>query len=413
LPPGDELAETIRIEGARLLATLVRTVGDLTIAEEAVQDAAIAALTEWPRSGVPDHPRAWLTTTARRKAIDLIRRERARSSKERAGVQLMELTRPDEPPDTVLRDDMLRLIFTCCHPALAPESRVALALRTLCQLSMPQVAAVMLTSEAAATKRLTRARQKIATAQIPYRVPPDAELPARLAAVCGVVHGLYTSGHAPLGGEEVLDIDMCAEGLRLARLLHGLLPDEAMPTAVLALILLTEARRPARTDAAGEIVLLADQDRSLWDRDLIAEGLRLLDESLRRTDGVADPYQLQAAIAAEHAQAACYADTDWAEIVRLYDLLLTVAPSAPAALSRAVAVAEQDGAEAGLAALDGLPAGPRPAAVRSELLARLGRYPEAVAAAEQSLDGEITAPERRYRERRLAEWRSLASAPIH
>jgi RNA polymerase sigma-70 factor, ECF subfamily len=272
---------------------------------------------------------------------------------------------------------------------------------------------VMLTSEAAATKRLTRARQKIATAQIPYRVPPDAELPGRLAAVCGVVHGLYTSGHAPLGGDDVLDIDLCAEGLRLARLLHGLLPDEAMPMAVLALILLTEARRPARTDPAGEIVLLADQDRGVWNRDLIAEGLRLLDESLRRTAGVADPYQLQAAIAAEHARAAFYADTDWAEIVRLYDLLLTVAPSAPAALSRAVAVAEQHGAEAGLAALDGLPAGPRPAAVRSELLARLGRYTEAVAAAEQSLDGEITAPERRYRERRLAEWRSLASAPSH
>jgi RNA polymerase sigma-70 factor, ECF subfamily len=413
LPPGDELAETIRIEGAALLATLVRTVGDLTIAEEAVQDAAIAALTEWPRSGVPDHPRAWLTTTARRKAIDLIRRERARSGKEQAGAQLMDLSRPDDPPDTVLRDDMLRLIFTCCHPALAPESRVALALRTLCQLSVPQVAAVMLTSEAAATKRLTRARQKIATAQIPYRVPPDAELPGRLAAVCGVVHGLYTSGHAPLGGDEVLDIDLCAEGLRLARLLHGLLPDESMPMAVLALILLTEARRPARTDPAGEIVLLADQDRSLWDQNLIAEGFRLLDESLRRTAGIADPYQLQAAIAAVHARAASFADTDWAGIVRLYDLLLTVAPSAPAALSRAVAVAEQHGAEAGLAALDGLPAGPRPAAVRSELLARLGRYTEAVAAAEQSLDGEITAPERRYRERRLAEWRSLASAPSH
>ena len=409
MPPGDELAETIRIEGAALLATLVRTVRDLSIAEEAVQEAAIAALTEWPQSGVPDHPRAWLTTTARRKAIDLVRRERARSGKEQAGVQLMDLSRPDEPPDTVVRDDMLRLIFTCCHPALAPESRVALALRTLCQLSVPQVAAVMLTSEAAATKRLTRARQKIATAQIPYRVPPDAELPGRLAAVCGVVHGLYTSGHAPLGGDEVLDIDLCSEGLRLARLLHHLLPDEPMPMAVLALMLLTEARRPARTDPAGDIVLLAHQDRNLWDGNLIAEGLRLLDQSLRRTAGVADPYQLQAAIAAEHARAASYSDTDWAEIVRLYDLLLTVAPSAPAALSRAVAIAEQDGAEAGLAALDGLPAGPRLAAIRGELLARLGRYAEAVAAAEQSLDGEITAPERRYREHRLAEWRSLAS----
>jgi RNA polymerase sigma-70 factor, ECF subfamily len=265
----------------------------------------------------------------------------------------------------------------------------------------------MLTSEAAATKRLTRARQKISTARIPYRVPPDAELPDRLGAVCGVVHALYTSGHAPLGGDDVLNIDLCAEGLRLARLLHELLPDEPMPMAVLALILLTEARRQARTDAAGDVVLLADQDRDLWDRELIAEGLRLLDDSLRRTDAVADPYQLQAAIAAEHVRAASYADTDWTEIVRLYDLLLAVSPSAPAALSRAVAIAERDGAEAGLTALAGLPSDPRLAAVRGELLARLGRYPEAVAAAAQSLDGEITAPERRYRERRLAEWSAL------
>jgi RNA polymerase sigma factor (sigma-70 family) len=408
LPAGDELAETIRIEGAKLLATLVRTVGDLSIAEEAVQEAAIAALAEWPRSGVPDHPRAWLTTTARRKAIDIIRRERARTGKEQAGVQLMELSRADDPPDTVLRDDMLRLIFTCCHPALAPESRVALALRTLCQLSVPQMAAVMLTSEAAATKRLTRARQKIATAHIPYRVPPDAELPSRLAAVCGVVHALYTSGHAPLIGSSVLDVDACREGVRLARLLHELLPDEPMPMAVLALILLTEARRFARSDAAGEVVLLADQDRALWDRAVIAEGLQLLNESLRRTHAIADPYQLQAAIAYEHARAPSYAATDWAEIVRLYDLLLAVAPSGPAALSRAVAIAERDGAEAGLAALRGLATEPRVEAVRSELLARAGRFAEAVVAVDASLVGDVTEPERRYRERQRSEWARLA-----
>jgi RNA polymerase sigma factor (sigma-70 family) len=408
LPAGDELAETIRIEGARLLATLVRTVGDLSIAEEAVQEAAIAALAEWPRAGVPDHPRAWLTTTARRKAIDIIRRERVRSGKEQAGVQLMELSRADEPPDTVLRDDMLRLIFTCCHPALAPESRVALALRTLCQLSVAQVAAVMLTSEAATTKRLTRARQKITTAHIPYRVPPDAELPSRLSAVCGVVHALYTSGHAPLGGDAVLDIDLCREGVRLARLLHELLPDEPMPAAVLALILLTEARRPARSDTAGDVILLADQDRSLWDRAMIADGLRLLADSLRRTDAIADPYQLQAAIAAEHARALSYAATDWAEIVRLYDLLVAVAPSPPAALSRAVAIAERDGPDAGLAALSGLGKEPRLEAVRSELLARTGRNAEAVAAVDASLLGDVTEPERRYRERKRAEWARLA-----
>jgi RNA polymerase sigma factor (sigma-70 family) len=411
LPAADELAETIRVEGARLLATLVRTVGDLSIAEEAAQEAAIAALAEWPRRGVPDHPRAWLTTAARHKAIDIIRRERARTGKEQAGVQLMELSRADDQPDTVLRDDMLRLIFTCCHPALAPESRVALALRTLCQLSTAQVAAVMLTSEAAAAKRLTRARQKIATARIPYRVPADAELPNRLVAVCGVVHALYTYGHAPLGGRSLLAVDICAEGLRLARLLHELLPDEPMPMAVLALILFTEARRPARSDAAGDVVLLADQDRGQWDRTLIAEGLQLLDKSLRRTDAIADPYQLQAAIAAEHAQANSYEQTDWAEIVRLYDLLLTVAPSEPAALSRAVSIAERDGAEAGLAALNGLASEPRLEAVRSELLARAGRYAEAVAAVDASLAGEVTEPERRYRERKRAEWVRFTSEP--
>jgi RNA polymerase sigma factor (sigma-70 family) len=406
----EQLAEVIRIEGARLLATLVRTIGDLSIAEEAVQEAAIAALAEWPRSGVPDHPRAWLTTTARRKAIDIIRRERARTGKEQAGVHLMELSRADDPPDTVLRDDLLRLIFTCCHPALAPESRVALALRTLCQLSTAQVAAVMLTSEAAAAKRLTRTRQKIATARIPYRVPADAELPDRLPAVCGVVHALYTSGHAPVGGNALLDIDVCLEGLRLARLLHELLPDEPMPAAVLALILLTEARRPARSDAADEVVLLADQDRALWDRVMIGEGLQLLDESLRRTQAIADPYQLQAAIAAEHARASSYGATDWAEIVRLYDLLLAVAPSGPAALSRAVAVAERNGAEAGLAALRGLEPEPRLEAVRSELLARMGRYAEAVVAVDASLVGDVTEPERRYRERKRSEWTQLAAA---
>ena len=401
----------IRIEGARLLATLIRMVGDLSIAEEAVQEAAIAALAEWPRKGVPDHPRAWLTTTARHKAIDIIRRERARTGKEQAGVQLMELGRADDPPDTVLRDDLLRLIFTCCHPSLAPESRVALALRTLCQLSTAQVAAVMLTSEAAAAKRLTRARQKITTARIPYRVPADAELPSRLAAVCGVVHALYTFGHAPLGGNALMNIDICAEGLRLARLLRELLPDEPMPAAVLALILFTEARRPARSDATGEVVLLADQDRGLWDRTLIAEGIQLLDESLRRTESIADPYQLQAAIAAGHTRASSYAQTDWAEIVRLYDMLLAVAPSEPAALSRAVAIAELDGAEAGLAVFRGLTTGPRAEAVRSELLARTGRYAEAVVAVDASLVGEATEPERRYRERKRAEWVRLASEP--
>jgi len=405
----DRLADTVRVEGARILATLVRTVGDLQVAEDAVQEAVLAALRDWPRTGPPEQPRAWLTVTARRKAIDILRREGARAAKEREGADLMELSTPDLPPDTVVRDDQLRLIFTCCHPALSADAQVALALRTLCGLSTAQIAAVLLTSEPAMAKRLTRTRQKIAAARIPYRVPSDAELPARLAAVCGVVHALYTTGHAPLGGPAAVDVDVCAEAVHLARLLHDLLPDEAMPAAVLALLLLTEARRPARVDPAGEVVPLADQDRSRWDRARIADGLALLDASLRRTGGIADPYQLQAAIAAEHDRAPTYADTDWAEIVRLYDLLLTVAPTPAAALSGAVAVAESAGPDAGLAALEGIRPSPRWHAVRGELLARQGRYAEAVEAATASLTGEVTGPERRYRERRRASWAALSA----
>jgi RNA polymerase sigma-70 factor (ECF subfamily) len=286
---------------------------------------------------------------------------------------------------------------------------LALALRTLCQLSVPQVAAAMLTSEAAMAKRLTRTKQKIAVAGIGYRVPADTELPARLSAVCGVVHSLYTAGHAPLAGESVLDVDLCFEGQRLARELHRLLPDEAMPAAVLALILLTEARRPTRTDGHGSPVLLADQERTGWDKTLIAEGTALLEQSLRRTGGLADPYQLQAAIAYEHDRAATYADTDWSEIVRLYDLLLSVAPSDPAATGRAVAIAERDGAEAGLAALAGLPSDQRREAVRSELLGRLGRYAEAVTAVNAALATEAPTRQRRYWERRRTEWQQAAS----
>jgi predicted RNA polymerase sigma factor len=225
------------------------------------------------------------------------------------------------------------------------------------------------------------------------------------------VHALHTAGHAPVTGSSLVDIDLCREGLRLARLLHELLPDEAMPAAVLALILLTEARRPARIDAEGDVVLLSVQDRTRWDQAMIAEGRQLLAESLRRTEGIADPYQLQAAVAVEHDRAADYPSTDWAEVIRLYDLLVSVAPSGPARLSRAVAVAERDGPDAGLRALEGLGSDPRVAAVRSELLARSGRYADAVVAGQAALDGEITEPERRFRSRRLAEWTAAASAP--
>ena len=408
---GDQLAEVVRVEGARVLAALVRSLGDWSLAEEAVQEASVAALRDWAAHGVPAEPRAWLTTTARRKAIDVIRRERARRGKERAATELVELTRSSGTEDSVVDDDLLRLVFTCCHPSLAPEARLALALRTLCQLSVAQVAAAMLTTETAMARRLTRTKHKITIARIPYRVPADAELPERLPAVCGVVHALYTAGHAPLGGEDLVDVDLCREGVRLARLLVGLLPDEPAPAAVLALVVLTEARRPARLAADGTPVVLAEQDRSRWTADLIDEGGRLLADSLRRTGGVADPYQLQAAIAWEHDRSPSYAATDWVEVRRLYDLLLSVAPSEPATLARAVAVAECDGPDAGLRALAGLGPDARTAGVRAELLVRAGRYADAVAALDSVAVDPLTAPERRYREERRAEWAGRAGPP--
>ncbi|WP_156298421.1 RNA polymerase sigma factor [Mycobacterium paragordonae] len=397
------LAETVRMEGTRILATLIRTVGSLVIAEDAVQEAALRALREWPRTGVPDEPRAWLTVTARRVAIDLLRREGARAQKERASV---ELAVPDLPPESVVADDRLRLIFTCCHPALGLEAQVTLALRTLCGLSPAQIAAVLLTSEAAVAKRLTRTRKKIATAAIPYRVPADEELPARLAAVCAVLHASYTIAHTAAGGDRLTDVDGTREALRLSRLVHNLMPDEPSPMAVLALQLLTESRRAARVDRAGEPIPLSEQDRSLWDTDAITEAFGLLNDSLRRTGAVADPYQLQAAIAAEHARAASYQATDWTEIVRLYDLLMSVRPSAPVALARAVALAERDGPAAGLQALAPLEPDQRWHAVRGELLSREGRFAEAVEATRASLTEAVAAPERRYRERRIAEWQA-------
>jgi RNA polymerase sigma factor (sigma-70 family) len=404
----ETVAETVRVEGARILATLIRTVGDVRTAEDAVQEATLAALRAWPVTGVPPQPRAWLTVTARRKAIDILRREQARPDKERDGLRMIELAGSDLPPEHVVRDDQLRLIFTCCHPTLSPPTRVALALRTLCGLSPAQIAGVLLSTEAAVTRRLTRARQKIAAAGIPYRVPARDELADRLPAVCAVVTSLYTAGHAPVDGGAAYDVDACAEAVRLAELLHGLLPDQPMPAAVLALLLLTEARRPARLDERGDVVTLDRQDRARWDAGTTARGIALLNESLRRTDGQADAYQLQAAIAAEHTRAAGYAGTDWTEVRRLYDLLMSVAPSDAAALGRAVAAAEATGPASGLALLDTLPRGPRWHAVRAELLARQERYAEAAGELAASLDGPATLPERQYRERRREEFLRLA-----
>lgn len=401
------VADTIRAEGARILATLVRSVGDLQLAEDAVQEAAIRALRRWPVDGVPDSPRAWMTVAARRAAIDALRRENVRNKKERAAVHL---DFADDLTDDAVPDDMLRLIFTCSHPALSLDARVTLALRVLCGLSTNQIASVLLTSEPAVAKRLTRTRTKIARAGIPYQVPANAELPQRLSAVCAVVHAMYTSAHTASGGDRLTDVDGCTEALRLARLLCALMPDEATPMAVLSLLLLTEARRDARMDSRGDPIVLADQDRTAWDAEAIEEGRRLLDRSLRRTGGLADAYQLQAAIAAEHAVAVSYRSTDWAEVVRLYDLLLEVHPSSAAQLARAVAVSEKSGAAAALAVLDQMVEGARDHrwhAVRGELLARSGRFAEAIDEVAAALTDAVSAPEAAYRRRLIEQWTRL------
>jgi RNA polymerase sigma-70 factor (ECF subfamily) len=418
--PQEQLAETVREQGAWVLATLTRTLGRLDLAEDAVQEAAVAALRSWPRTGVPDNPRAWLAVTARRKAYDVLRREAARPGKEAAASRGLPQAAADPAegvaemaePGSVVRDDMLRLVFTCCHPALSLEARVALALRTLAQLEVPAIARAFLVPEATMAKRLVRARQKIAVARIPYRVPSDAELPGRLPAVLAVVHLIATEAHAPTGGEDVARVDLETEAVRLARLLAELMPGEPEVLSLLSLLLFTAARRPARTGQDGELVLLAGQDRSRWDRDKISEASALLAEAVRRSGGVAGPYQLQAHLSASHSTAPSWANTDWDRIIGLYDLLLSVSANPAVALNRAVAVGERDGPAAMLEAVDSVPAQPRSHlwhAARAEALGRLGRLEEARHELLTAVDLAPTGPERRLLARRLTELSSRAS----
>lgn len=383
-----------------MLATLVRTVGDLGLAEDAVQDAVLEALEHWPKDGVPDQPRAWLTTVARRKAIDRIRRDANRSRKEAALVDLLGPS-PDLPV-SVIRDDQLRLVFTCCHPALALDTQVTLSLTTLCGLTAGDAARLLLTSGSAMERRLSRAKKKIAVAGIPYRIPEAAELPSRLDGVATTVHLLFTSGVA--SGDVGSQAQLCDEAIRLARLLLELMPDESSIQGLLALLLLTDARRSTRIDADGELVPLADQDRAAWDREMIEEGLDLVERALRRSRHRAGRFELQAAIAACHAGAARFEDTDWTDVVVLYDALLLVEPTDVVRLNRAVALAERDGAERGLAELDmlgSLDRFPLWHSCRAELLNRLNRFEEAALAFDRGLAcGPPPAAARRLRRRR-------------
>jgi RNA polymerase sigma factor (sigma-70 family) len=411
--PDERLAETIRIEGRAVLAGLVRRLGDLGVAEDAVQDAAMAALRTWPRDGVPDNPRAWMAVTARRKAYDVLRREAARAAKEAAaewGTDVAE-THPVEEvidmvdPESIVRDDLLRLVFTCCHPALSREAQVALSLRTLAGVDVAAIARVFMVPEDTMAKRLVRARRKIADAHIPYRVPRDAELPERLPGVLAVIYLIATEAHAPSAGDRVVRVDLEAEALGLARLLFELMPGEGEVASLLALLLFTASRRPARVDGNGDVVLVADQDRSKWDRGAIAEGCSRLADAVRWSGGVAGPYQLQAHLAACHSTVLTWGDTDWGRIIALYDLLQSVAANPVVALNRAVAVGRRDGAAAQLTALDGIPGLTRShlwRAARAEALRRLGRLDEAQRELELAITLAPTDPDRRLLARRLA-----------
>ena len=396
-----------REERGRLLATLVRRFGDLDLAEEVASDAVAAALERWPRDGVPERPGAWLLTAARHRAVDLLRRDRRHA--QRLALLAVETDRagPVPPPgeeDGDVPDERLRLFFTCCHPALPPQAQTALTLRCLAGLSTPEVARALLLPHATAAQRIVRAKKKIREARIPFRVPEAEELPGRLPGVLRVVYLLFTEGYAASSGADLVRADLCAEALRLGRILHRLLPAEPEVAGLLALMLLVDARRATRTDADGVPVLLDDQDRSRWDTAAIAEGRALVVAALPGRG----PYALQAAIAALHCDAADVATTDWPQVVALYDVLARVAPSPLVALNRAVALAMRDGPEAGLAALDAL-AGDRvlrgyhllPAA-RADLLRRLGRRDEAAAAYRAALELVGNDPERTFLERRLA-----------
>ncbi|MGW4294894.1 RNA polymerase sigma factor [Micromonospora chersina] len=407
------MADAHRREWAFVLAATARVAGDLDVAEECVQDAYLAALAAWARDGVPDKPGAWLTATAKRKALDVLRREKVFRSKMPLLVEPAEAEMTEEPDGDAVPDDRLRLVFTCCHPALAREAQVALTLRLVCGVATGDIARAFLVTETTMAARVTRAKKKIAAARIPYRVPDAAELPERLDAVLTVIHLLFTTGHTAPTGAGLVRADLVDRAVHLTRMLLALMPDEPEVRGLLALLLLTDARRATRTDADGRLLVLEEQDRSRWDRAAIAEGNSLVLGAFRT--GRVGRYALQAAIASLHAVAPSYAATDWPQLVRLYDELLKRWPSPVVALNRAVAVSMVDGPEAALTEVDLLGADPHLAgyhylpAIRADLLRRLNRPEEAADAYRAALDLVDNEAERAFLTSRLTE---IAPGPV-
>jgi len=407
----DTIGQVYRAESRRILATLIRLLGDFDLAEEALHDAFVAAMEQWPVDGIPDNPRTWLISAGRFKGIDTIRR---RSRFDGSASEVIDKTEaesvdPAEQIDKGIEDDELRLIFTCCHPALSADARVALTLREVCDLTTEEIARAFLSTPPTIAQRIVRAKAKIRSAQIAYRVPSQAELPDRLDAVLQVVYLVFNEGYSATFGDELTRADLSGEAIRLGRKIHELLPDSEV-TGLLALMLLQESRRLARANRNGDLVLLEEQDRSHWDRDMIAEGVMLVKMALATRQ--VGRYSLQAAIAAVHAEAPNSPETDWAEIVALYDLLLRAEPSPVVELNRAVAVAMRDGPQAGLEIVEQILSRGELSdyhlahSAKADMCRRLGRNEDARVSYYRALELTKQGPERRFLERRIAELKS-------